>query len=86
MPSITLKNIPEDLLSQLREDAEQERRSLNQHALYLIQIALQLKRRRAENLPDKTARGTSFKEFLCRGPLGDVDLPRIEGSERELDL
>lgn len=87
MPSITLKNIPEELLAQLRDDAEQERRSINQHALYLIQIALQLKQRRSiANLIDKTSSGTSFKDFLRSGPLSDVDLPRIEGSEREIDL
>ena len=65
-------------------DAEQERRCLNQHAVYLIQIARQLKQRRTPL--DKPVTGRSFKEFLRRGPLADIDLPRIEGHEREIDL
>src|SRR5581483_4645388 len=53
MPSLTLKNIPEDLLADLREDARQDQRSLNQQALYLIRIAMQLKARRVPTEGDK---------------------------------
>lgn len=41
MASITLKNIPEDLLDALRKAAEGDRRSLNQEILHLLAGALE---------------------------------------------
>ena len=38
--AITLKNVPDSLLGQLRERAEADRRSLNQEILYLLEEAL----------------------------------------------
>lgn len=40
MPSITLKDVPDDLLARLRAAAARERRSLNQEAIVLIEGAL----------------------------------------------
>ncbi len=40
MSSITLKDVPEDLLARLRSAAARERRSLNQEALVLIEGGL----------------------------------------------
>lgn len=40
MSSITLKDVPEELLSRLRSAAARERRSLNQEALVLIEGGL----------------------------------------------
>ena len=40
MPSLTLKGIPDDLLERLRERARDERRSLNQQALVLLEQGL----------------------------------------------
>ena len=40
MPSITLKNVPEELLERLRRRAREERRSLSQEALHLLERAL----------------------------------------------
>jgi plasmid stability protein len=40
MSSITLKNLPEGLLGNLRDAAEQNHRSLNQHALFLLERSL----------------------------------------------
>lgn len=39
MAAITLKNVPDKLLSKLRKTAATNRRSLNQHALYLLSAA-----------------------------------------------
>ena len=39
MATITLKNVPEDLLMRLRRMASEERRSLNQEILYLLDSA-----------------------------------------------
>ena len=40
MPSLTLKNIPEELMDELREVAEQERRSITQQVLYMLEQAI----------------------------------------------
>jgi antitoxin FitA len=40
MPSLTLKNIPDELLERLRAAARRDRRSLMQEALYLIEGGL----------------------------------------------
>jgi plasmid stability protein len=40
VPSITLKDVPEELLARLRAAAARERRSLNQEALVLIEGGL----------------------------------------------
>lgn len=37
MPSLTLKNIPDELMDELREVAEQERRSITQQVLYMLE-------------------------------------------------
>ncbi len=42
--TLTLKQVPEALLDQLRADAEAHRRSMNQHALALLEAALQSRR------------------------------------------
>ena len=39
MATVTLKNVPEDLLDRLRKLATTERRSLNQQILYLLESA-----------------------------------------------
>jgi len=40
VPSLTLKNIPDELLDELREVAEQERRSITQQVLYMLEQAI----------------------------------------------
>ncbi|HTP29152.1 MAG TPA: hypothetical protein VMK12_26260 [Anaeromyxobacteraceae bacterium] len=40
MSSLTLKNLPDDLLAALREAAEQDRRSLTQEIIHLLDGAL----------------------------------------------
>jgi len=41
MASITIKNIPEPLLSRVRERAKAEHRSLNKEFIHLVEMALQ---------------------------------------------
>lgn len=43
MASLTLKNVSEKIVKQLRKRAHKERRSVNQEALYLIEQALGLR-------------------------------------------
>ena len=40
MASLTLKNVPDDLLKALRRAAKTERRSLNQEVMHLLGLAL----------------------------------------------
>jgi hypothetical protein len=40
MANLTIKKVPDRLLELLKDDAERERRSLNQHALWLLERAL----------------------------------------------
>lgn len=40
MPSLTLKNIPDELMVELREAAEEERRSITQQVLYMLEQAI----------------------------------------------
>lgn len=40
MASITLKNLPDSLVAELREAAERDRRSLTQEILHLLETAL----------------------------------------------
>ena len=44
MSAITVKGIPEDLMDQLRTLAEEERRSMNQQVICLMEEALQARR------------------------------------------
>jgi plasmid stability protein len=41
MASLTLKNVPEDLLERLRRRAERNRRSLMKEALYLLELGVE---------------------------------------------
>jgi hypothetical protein len=40
MASLTLKNVPDELLGAVREAAEADRRSLNQQIIHLLEVAL----------------------------------------------
>ena len=48
MTTLTLKNVPEELVVQLKEEAKQNRRSLNQEALSRLETSVALRKRSAE--------------------------------------
>ena len=48
MATLTLKNVPEALVGQLKEEAKQNRRSLNQEALSRLENSVALRKRSAE--------------------------------------
>jgi plasmid stability protein len=50
MATLTLKNVPEGLVEQLKEEAKQNRRSLNQEALSRLEGTVALRRRSAEEV------------------------------------
>jgi plasmid stability protein len=47
MASLTLENLPEDLLRDLREAASEDRRSLSQETVHLLESALRSRVKRA---------------------------------------
>lgn len=51
MASITLKNVPDELMQELREAAQGERRSLNQEMLHLLVAALGARGRQEADQP-----------------------------------
>jgi hypothetical protein len=68
MPSITLKDVPEALLIRLRAAAAQERRSLNQEALVLIEGGLAAR----ETAEDRALRQVEAWRALAGGWASDV--------------
>lgn len=48
MATLTLKNVPEGLVEQLKEEAKQNRRSLNQEALARLEASVALRKRSAD--------------------------------------
>jgi plasmid stability protein len=50
MATLTLKNVPEELVGQLKAEAKQNRRSLNQEALSRLEGSVALRRRSAEEV------------------------------------
>jgi plasmid stability protein len=48
MATLTLKNVPEELVGQLKAEAKQNRRSLNQEALSRLESSVALRKRSAE--------------------------------------
>lgn len=48
MATLTLKNVPEELVGQLKAEAKQNRRSLNQEALSRLEGSVALRKRSAE--------------------------------------
>lgn len=47
MPSLTLKNVPDALLEELRHAAVDDRRSLNQEVMHLLALALRARTARS---------------------------------------
>ncbi len=52
MPSLTLKNVPDELLKALRVSAERDRRSLTQQVIYLLESAAGLRLESARDATD----------------------------------
>ena len=70
MSSITLKDVPEELLSRLRTAAARERRSLNQEALVLIEGGLAAR----ETAGERAQRQVQAWRSLAGGWVSDREL------------
>ena len=92
MLSLTLKNIPGDLLGELREAAERDRRSLTQEIIYLLAVALRGTERPAGRSPDVEAQVAAWRKLAGKWK-SDLD-PATEAERimkrrtkgREVDL
>ena len=75
MPTLTLHNVPENLLDRIRELADIERRSINQQALVLLDRALD------ESLQTF---GTAYRRFRAHhdpSPLRDRDFRGLRSAD-----
>jgi plasmid stability protein len=64
VPALTLKNLPEDMLAELRATAERNQRSLNQQALVLLKRGLHADATGSESGSLNAARVAAWRE-LC---------------------
>lgn len=77
MPSLTLKNIPRDVMERLRSLAGKERRSLNQQAILLLEQALEEKR------PSFTETYEAFLRKHGPAPFTDAEMDAVFESTRD---
>jgi plasmid stability protein len=63
MASLTLKNLPEDLLRALRKAADKDRRSVTQEVIHLLEFALGRAERPAPRSTDAEAQLTAWRKL-----------------------
>src|SRR3990170_3584107 len=73
MASLTLKNLPDDLLDALRDAAKNHRRSLTQETIYLLALAI--------GLHDAGKADPAFQKAIIR-PRGSALRGRVERPAR----
>jgi plasmid stability protein len=66
MASLTLKNLPEDLLRALRDAADRDRRSLTQEIIYLLEVALRSGDRPSERAALVEAQVAAWRKLAGR--------------------
>jgi plasmid stability protein len=66
MASITLKNVPDELLKALRRAAKSDRRSLNQEVMHLLGLALGTERAPVRAAPDVEAQVSAWQSIARR--------------------
>ncbi len=81
MATVTLKNVPDDLVRALKEEARQNRRSLNQEALARLESSLASAMRRSGGQTVKALRRL-HKRLAGLPPLTDRFLDRAKNEGR----
>lgn len=78
MPALTVKNIPDDLYSQLKEAAQAHRRSLNSEILYCVEQSLGTHKIDAS---EHLAVARALRKKTATEPLSDdeIDAAKHEG-------
>jgi plasmid stability protein len=78
MPALTVKNIPDDLYSQLKQAAQAHRRSLNSEILYCVEKSLGTHK---IDISEHLAAARALREKTAAHPLSDdeIDTAKHEG-------
>jgi plasmid stability protein len=63
MASLTLKNLPDDLLQALRQAAQRDRRSLTQEIIHLLEVALREGKPSVERSADAEAQLAAWRKL-----------------------
>ena len=71
MSSITLKNVPDELLGELRDAAARDRRSLTQEIIHLLEVSLHRRPKTVEQ-PDVKAQVAAWRKLAGKWE-SDVD-------------
>ncbi len=79
MASLTLKGIPDDLLTRLRRVAETNRRSLNREVIERLERSLEGRRLDPESL---LARADALRARLALAPMDDVAIRQAKRAGR----
>lgn len=79
MRNITVKNIPEDVYSQLKQSARINRRSINQEIIVCIESSVQGTRTEPQHLLETARR---LRKKTAAHPLSNEELNRIKGINR----
>lgn len=86
MAALTLKNLPDDLLRELRAAADHDRRSLNQQVIHLLDAALRAApRRAAAPRPEVDAQVAAWRRLAGRWQSDEdraTEAKRIAGRRR----
>lgn len=80
MGTMTLKKVPEELVRKLKQEAKQNRRSLNQEALARLEASLVATRRSGDEAASALRR--LHKRFAGLPPLTDTFLRRAKNEGR----
>ncbi len=78
MPALTVKNIPDDLYTQLKEAAQAHRRSLNSEILYCVEKTIGTHK---IDVTEHLAVARALREKTAAHPLSDyeIDVAKREG-------
>jgi len=79
MASLTLKGIPDDLLTRLRRVAETNRRSLNREVIERLERSLEGRRLDPESL---LARADALRARLALAPIDDASIRQAKRAGR----
>ncbi len=79
MPTLTIKNIPEDLYEQLKRYAEINRRSLNSEVILCIEREVRSRKIHPEA---RLARARQLREKTARYPVTDDDFDKMKTAGR----
>jgi antitoxin FitA len=80
MATVTLKNVPEELVRRLKDEARQNRRSLNQEALVRLEASVTARRLGGEDTVKALRR--LHKRLAGLAPLTDSFLDRAKNDGR----